>query len=38
MQDMDRVIDVVLEMKNVKFIGLHLHIGSQILTMGDALL
>ena len=35
MQDMDRVIDVALEMKNVKFIGLHFHIGSQILDMGD---
>jgi len=33
MQDMDRVIDVALEMKNVKFIGLHFHIGSQILDM-----
>lgn len=35
MQDMDRVIDVALEMKNVKFIGLHFHIGSQILDMTD---
>ena len=35
MQDMDRVIDVAVEMKNVKFIGLHFHIGSQILDMGD---
>ena len=35
MQDMDKVIDVALEMKNVKFIGLHFHIGSQILDMGD---
>ena len=35
MQDMDNVIDVALEMKNVKFIGLHFHIGSQILDMGD---
>lgn len=35
MQDMDTVIDVALEMKNVKFIGLHFHIGSQILDMGD---
>ena len=35
MQDMDRVIDLALEMKNVKFVGLHFHIGSQILDMGD---
>ena len=35
MQDMDKVIDVAQEMKNVKFIGLHFHIGSQILDMGD---
>lgn len=35
MQDMDRVIDVAQEMKNIKFIGLHFHIGSQILDMGD---
>ncbi|WP_291530172.1 diaminopimelate decarboxylase [Bacteroides sp. UBA939] len=35
MPDMDHVIDVALEMKNVKFIGLHFHIGSQILDMGD---
>lgn len=35
MQDMDNVIDVASEMKNVKFIGLHFHIGSQILDMSD---
>ena len=35
MQDMDKVIDVALGMKNIKFIGLHFHIGSQILDMGD---
>ena len=35
MQDMDKVIDVAVEMKHVKFIGLHFHIGSQILDMGD---
>ena len=35
MQDMDHVIDVAGEMNNVKFIGLHFHIGSQILDMGD---
>jgi diaminopimelate decarboxylase len=33
--DMDSVIDVALEMKHVHFIGLHFHIGSQILDMGD---
>lgn len=35
MEDMDRVVDTALEMKNVKFIGLHFHIGSQIMDMGD---
>ena len=35
MHDMDKVIDVALELKHVKFIGLHFHIGSQILDMGD---
>lgn len=35
MQDMDAVIDRALEMKNVTFVGLHFHIGSQILDMGD---
>lgn len=35
MNDMDQVIDLALEMKHVKFIGLHFHIGSQILDMGD---
>ena len=35
MQDMDKVIDVAREMENVRFIGLHFHIGSQILDMGD---
>ena len=35
MQDMDRVVDIALEMKNIKFLGLHFHIGSQILDMGD---
>lgn len=35
LQDMDHVIDMTQEMKNVKFIGLHFHIGSQILDMGD---
>lgn len=35
MEDMDNVIDVALQMKNVKFIGLHFHIGSQILDISD---
>lgn len=35
MQDMDRVIDLALQLKNVRFVGLHFHIGSQILDMGD---
>lgn len=35
MQDIDHVIDLALELKNVKFIGLHFHIGSQILDMSD---
>ena len=29
------VLDKLKEMKNVKFIGLHFHVGSQILDMGD---
>lgn len=35
MQDMDKVIDYALGMNHVKFVGLHFHIGSQILDMGD---
>lgn len=35
MGDMEKVIDVALEMKHVKFCGLHFHIGSQILDLGD---
>ena len=35
MTDMDSVIDQALAMKNVHFRGLHFHIGSQILQMGD---
>lgn len=35
MQDMDMIIDRTLEMSHVKFVGLHFHIGSQILDMGD---
>ena len=35
MNDMDKVIDMALSMNHVEFIGLHFHIGSQILEMGD---
>lgn len=35
MNDMDKVIDLALQMKNIKFTGLHFHIGSQILVMDD---
>lgn len=35
MHDMDEVIDLASQMYNVRFIGLHFHIGSQILDMGD---
>ena len=35
MEDMDMIIDRALAMNNVKFVGLHFHIGSQILDMGD---
>ena len=35
MEDMDTVIEMAQQMKNVKFIGLHFHIGSQILEMDD---
>ena len=35
MQDMDHVINIAQNMKNLRFIGLHFHIGSQILDMGD---
>ena len=35
MEDMDHVIDMALGMNSVDFIGLHFHIGSQILDMGD---
>lgn len=35
MQDMDRIIALANEMKGVNFIGLHFHIGSQILEMDD---
>ena len=35
MQDMDKVIDEAQAMTNVEVVGLHFHIGSQILDMGD---
>ena len=35
MSDMERVIEKAATMKNVRFVGLHFHIGSQILDMGD---
>lgn len=35
MRDMESVIEEAAGMKNIKFLGLHFHIGSQILDMGD---
>ena len=35
MEDMDKVIDMAGTLPHVKFGGLHFHIGSQILDMGD---
>ena len=35
MEDMDTVIEMAQQMNHVKFVGLHFHIGSQILDMGD---
>ena len=35
MEDMDQVIDMAGTLPHVKFVGLHFHIGSQILDMGD---
>ncbi|MBR4369008.1 MAG: diaminopimelate decarboxylase [Prevotella sp.] len=35
MRDMGAAIEEAAQMKNVKFMGLHFHIGSQILDMGD---
>ncbi len=35
MRDMETVIDRASQMQNVHFVGLHFHIGSQILDMGD---
>ena len=35
MRDMESVIELAQSMKNIRFIGLHFHIGSQILDMAD---
>lgn len=35
MEDMDKVINMAGTLPHVKFVGLHFHIGSQILDMGD---
>lgn len=35
MEDMEKVIGIAQKMTNVEFVGLHFHIGSQILEMGD---
>ncbi len=35
MEDMERVVGMATEMRNVRFTGLHFHIGSQILDMTD---
>lgn len=35
MQDMERLIDMAANMDGIEFIGLHFHIGSQILEMDD---
>lgn len=35
MRDMESVIERALQMKHIIFVGLHFHIGSQILDMGD---
>lgn len=35
LQDMDKVFDALKELKSIEFIGLHFHIGSQILDMND---
>jgi len=35
MRDMESAIEEASKMKNIKFVGLHFHIGSQILDMGD---
>jgi diaminopimelate decarboxylase len=35
LQDIDKVIEIAQGMENISFVGLHFHIGSQILDMGD---
>ena len=35
MADMEKVIEIAASLKHVEFVGLHFHIGSQILEMGD---
>ena len=35
LQDIDKVIDIAQSLENINFVGLHFHIGSQILDMGD---
>ena len=35
MEDMEKVIRIAQEMQNVEFVGLHFHIGSQLLVMDD---
>lgn len=35
MNDMDKVIDMAQALPNIKFVGMHFHIGSQILDMSD---
>lgn len=35
MEDMEKVIGIAQKMTNIEFVGLHFHIGSQILEMGD---
>lgn len=35
MADMEKVIEIAASLTNVRFAGLHFHIGSQILEMGD---
>ncbi len=35
MRDMENVIEYANTLKNIRFVGLHFHIGSQILDMGD---
>lgn len=35
MQEIDKVIEIAARLENIRFIGLHFHIGSQIVDMGD---